>query len=141
MSETAVFELDGLEELAADLQKASSLYPDETKTALKSMANRFAKDCKAKEPTYEKVLATKQWKKEVNATGSNSTIEINITNNHPLHHLLENGHEKWFMGNHIGGWVAGKNYTEKTRQEWNTGGKVAEELNKVCNRVFKKVNL
>ena len=31
MSETAVFELDGLDDLAKDLQKASSLYPDETK--------------------------------------------------------------------------------------------------------------
>lgn len=141
MAETAVFNLDGLDELAADLQKASTLYPDETKKSLKALANRFAKDCATKEPTYDKVLATKQWKKEVNASSSNSTIEVNVTNNHPLHHLLENGHEKWFMGTHIGGFVPGKHYTEKTRMEWNTQGKVAEELDKICNRIFKKVNL
>ena len=140
MSE-AIFELDGLEELDADMQKASSLYPDETKKAMKGLATRFCKDAAAKEPSYDKVLATKQWKREVEASANGGTIEVNITNNHPLHHLLENGHEKWFMGHHIGGWVAGKNYTEKTRQEWNGSGKVAEELDKVINRVFKKVNL
>jgi hypothetical protein len=141
MSETAAFELDGLEELAADLQKASSLYPDETKKAMKTMAANFCKDVAAKEPDYDDILATKQWKKEVSSAANNSTVEVDITNTHPLHHLLENGHEKWFMGNHIGGWVPGKHYTEKTRQEWNSNGKVAEELDEVMNKVFKKVNL
>lgn len=141
MSETAVFELDGLEELAADLQKASSLYPDETKKAMKTMATNFCKEVAAKEPDYDKILATKQWKKEMASNTTNSTIEIDIRNTHPLHHLLENGHEKWFMGVHVGGWVPGKHYTEKTRQEWNANGKVAEELDEVMNKVFKKVNL
>lgn len=141
MSETAVFDLDGLDDLAKDLQKASSLYPDETKKAMKSLALRFVKDVKSEEPDYDKVLATKKWKREVEASANNGQIQVNITNTHPLHHLLENGHEKYFMGKHIGGWVPGKHYTEQTRQEWGRSGKVAEELNKVCNRVFKKVDL
>lgn len=141
MSERVTFELDGLDELAADLKKASSYYPDETKKAMKGLANRFVKDVQAEQPGYDQVLSTKKWKREVEASANNGNIEVNITNTHPLHHLLENGHEKWFMGNHIGGWVPGKYYTEKTRQNWNTTGKVAEELNKICQRVFKKVNL
>ena len=141
MSETAVFDLDGLDDLAKDLQKASSLYPDETKKAMKSLALRFVKDVQSEEPDYDKVLATKKWKREVEASANNGQIQVNITNTHPLHHLLENGHEKYFMGKHIGGWVSGKHYTEQTRQEWGRSGKVAEELNKVCNRVFKKVDL
>ena len=141
MSETAVFELDGLDDLAKDLQKASSLYPDETKKAMKSLALRFVKDVQSEEPDYDKVLATKKWKREVEASANNGRIQVNITNTHPLHHLLENGHEKYFMGRHIGGWVPGKHYTDRTRQDWNRSGKVADELNKVCNRVFKKVDL
>lgn len=135
------FSLDGLDDLAKDLAKINNFYPDEGQKAMKRMANRFVKDVQKREPSFEKVLATKKWKREVSVGMGSGAIEINITNNHPLHHLLENGHEKWFMGKHIGGWVAGKHYTEKTRYEWETDGRVAKELNDVCDYVFKKVNL
>lgn len=136
-----VFRLDGLDDLAKDLTKASTLYPDETERAIKRMATRFCKDAKDNAPEAYDFLAQKWWKKHFSHTANNSAMEVNIVNASNVHHLVENGHEKWFMGNHIGGWVAGKHYTERTRQQWESSGKVAEELNKVCNSVFKKVNL
>lgn len=141
MSERATFELDGLEELQQDLAKVSTLYPDETKSAMRSMANSFCKDVRAQEPNYESILTTKQWKKDVNVSAARGSIDVDITNTHPLHHLLENGHDKWFMGKHLGGFVPGKHYTEKTRQAWNAKGLVAEKLDEVVQKVFKKVNL
>ena len=142
MAESVSFELTGLEELQEDLAKVITNYPDESKTALRQMANNFAKDVKSNgEPNYEDILSSKQWKKDIDVRAAQGGVSIDITNTHPLHHLLENGHEKWFMGKHIGGWVPGKHYTEKTRQDWNSKGLVAEKLDEVVQKVFKKVGL
>lgn len=138
MSEIS-FNLEGLDELQKDLSRAVTFYPDEAEKALKSLGRSFCKDAKSNAKKNYNHLDQKWWKKRVeNNLGDMSLIIINSSN---THHLLENGHHKWLFGKDTGGWVPGQHYTEKTRQSWESSGKVGQELDKVCKKVFKKVNL
>ena len=44
--------------------------------------------------------------------------EVQIKNTSKIFHLLENGHVKWLFGKNTGGYVPGKHWAEKTREEW-----------------------
>lgn len=116
----AEFEIFGLDDLKKDLQKCITEYPDETDKAIRKFANQWVKECNEKMPaaySSGKRAIPKSWKKKVERTLGVST-EIQIRNQAPHFHLVENGHKKFINGVNTGGYVPGKHYAEKTRAAW-----------------------
>lgn len=145
------FSFEGLEELQKDCEKVYEKYPSEAVAAVKKTANKFTKDVnrKLKSGSDSKNI-TKRWKKEeIRGIGGAGTVEIDVRNNAPHFHLVENGHELEFapelysalqngrlkLGSenrksskkggrkklvHMG-WVKGKHYCQDTRTEYQNG--------------------
>lgn len=155
--------------LDTDLKKVLSAYPEKTLSFMQSEANKWKKDCNDKGySNYDRVYSdskliksvttynggnaeTKKYykknKKNISASWKNikeenvlhQVTEIQVQNNHPLFHLLENGHVKWLWGKNSGGFVAGKHWAEKTRAEWKD--KFKKDVDKFVNKMLKKYNL
>ena len=117
------FEIDyhGLKE---DLEAVITQYPDQTLKFLQKEANQWKKDCNAK--GYDKSTSkskkgktiAQSWKNTKEENVLHQATAIEVQNQHPLFHLLENGHNKVLWGKPTGGFVQGKHYAEKTRAEW-----------------------
>ena len=135
MADDFSFQLDfnGIDE---DLQKVVNEYPDETNKFMLREARRWKKDCNDKgygKYTGGKRSIPKSWKNVKEENILHQVTEIQIQNQAPHFHLVENGHVKWLFGRNTGGYVAGKHWAEKTRAEWREkfGGHVAEYLDKM----------
>lgn len=134
----AGFEID-FHGLDTDIQAVSDKYPDETASFMRKQANKWKKDCNAKGyGNYNdgKRPIPKAWKtvKEENILHQVNAVEIQ--NQSPLFHLLENGHVKWLFGRNTGGYVPGKHWAEKTREEWRDkfGDNVSDYVNEMLGR-------
>ena len=60
----------------------------------------------------------KRWKTTKNYSPSGMIASVAVTNKAPHFHLVENGHRKFINGVDTGGFVEGKHYAEKTREEY-----------------------
>lgn len=92
------FELKGLDDFTADIERCLKEYPEETSKKIYNLAGKFTKDVNAKFPSdYEtgKRSLPKSWKREREKTMfTGYTVRVNISNKAPHFHLIENGHEK-----------------------------------------------
>lgn len=91
------FHFEGLDELAADISKCVSKYPDETEKEVFRLAGAFTKDVNAKMPgSYEsgKRPIPKEWhrKRDSGFSGGGYSVSVEIQNTAPHWHLVENGH-------------------------------------------------
>lgn len=165
------FELDGLDELKADIERCVNEYPEETSQKVYNLSGKFTKDVNAKFPgSYNKGKRplSKNWKREREKTlVTGYTIRVNVTNKSPHFHLVENGHVKKipvsayaaYIRNksqsakketrskrpqHIKkaqfrietrGFVPGKHYCERTRNEWKE--KYPDEIEKFLDKMLK----
>lgn len=128
-----------------DLKKVIGQYPDKTLSFMRSEAGKWKKDCNAK--GYDKSTSkskkgktiSKSWKNIVEENNLHQVTEIQVQNQHPLFHLLENGHAKWLWGKNTGGFVAGKHWAEKTRAEWKD--KFGDHVDKYVDKMLKEHNL
>ena len=133
--------LHGLDE---DLQKVMDEYPDETARFLRGEANKWKKDCNAKgygNYKYQKgkkpIASNWETVKEENILHQMTRIEVR--NKSSLFHLLENGHKKVLFGRDTGGFVEGKHWAEKTREEWD--GKLTEDTRAYVNKMLEGAGL
>lgn len=166
------FELGGLEELAADIERCLEEYPEETSKKVYNLSGKFTKDVNAKFPgryNHGKRPLSKNWKREREQTVfTGYTIRVNVSNKSPHFHLVENGHELYITPEryaamkagkitfkdaiHYGkrrtkeskgmvraGFVPGKHYCEKTRNEWQE--KYPDEIEKFLDKMLKDRNL
>lgn len=158
------FELDGLEELAQDIQACMKEYPEEASKKIYNLSGKFTKDVNEKFPAdYNrgKRPLSKNWKREREKTAfTGYTIRVNVSNKSPHFHLVENGHMKivtpMAYAIHINrtekskrprrikkvkfkrenrGFVPGKHYCERTRNEWKE--KFPEEIEKFLDKMLK----
>lgn len=163
------FDLDGIDELAADIKQCLKEYPEETSKKIYNLAGKFTKDVNAKFPTdYStgKRSLPKSWKREREKTlFTGYTVRVNISNKAPHFHLIENGHMKVIAPQayamHLKreqrsaestrkrpkkirgakfktesrGFVPGKHYCEKTRNEWQE--KFPQEVEKFVDKMLK----
>lgn len=110
----------GLDSLLGDMRSMITQAPDDLNQAILKTAKSWTKDCNAKMPSSYKdgSKGLKKWrtKKEYSSIGLISSVEI--TNKAPHFHLVENGHRKFIAGKDTGGFVAGKHFAEKTREEY-----------------------
>lgn len=94
-------------------------YPDETNKQMRKFANEFKKDCNAKMPAEYKEgkrPIPKNWEVK-NKQVLRVSIDAEIRNKAPHFHLVENGHNMVVRGQTVG-FVPGKHYAERTREEW-----------------------
>lgn len=176
MSDTATFEIHGADELQKDLEDFMSKYPAETEEALRKTANKFCTDVNKKFPnkgrggtkTNTRKKIANSWRKTPKASDG-MNVEIDLTNDHPIYHLVENGHVLVFdrtsaklyeegvlrfrrkgadesRKSHRSkdlvtmGFVPGKHYCASTRDEWSSG-KFVDEMEKAVDKQLKKRNL
>ena len=126
-------------DLDKDLQAVIDRYPDETASFMRKEANKWKKDCNAKgysKYTGGKKTIPKAWKTVKEENILHQLTEVQIQNQSKLFHLLENGHVKWLFGRNTGGYVAGKHWAEKTREEWKEhfGSDVSDFVNQMLGR-------
>ena len=163
------FSFEGLDELANDISKCISKYPDETEKEIFRLAGVFTKDVNAKMPgKYEngKWPIPKSWhrKRDSGFSGGGYSVGVEIQNTAPHWHLIENGHwavadPKMFAaykahrldhskrrrksgksGNtRVLGKAAGRHYCENTRREWDS--KFPAQLSPFLDKMLKGHNL
>lgn len=170
MSNEVTFELNGCEELAAKINELLKVYPNETASEMEKITNDFKKDVNKKFPNGGKSgskSVSKNWKKYKMQSLAGYTVSIEMQNSAPHFHLVENGHELYMSAEmyaaysdgslgHISrgrssgkkgstkavhaGFVPGKHYCEKTRNEWNNG-EFEKHVKKHVKKLLKKVDL
>lgn len=160
------FEIRGHEELMAKINELLRIYPNLTQAELEKITNDFKKDVNAKFPHQGQSTTKpvkKQWRKTFVTGFSNLTQRVDLQNTAPHFHLVENGHELWVVpGQYITqksqrskkassgkkrhpkavhvGFVQGKHYCEKTRNDWNNG-EFEVRVEKHVKKILKKVDL
>ena len=130
-------EFEGVDKLMEDMKKLVSDYPKEASDALFDVAENFNEDVNAKMPgNYSDKI--KKWK--VKGAKSGISSFVTSTNRAPHFHLVENGHAKFdFHGHYTGGFVPGRHYAERTRQEYQS--KYPEMMSEKISEMLKDHNL
>ena len=130
-------EIEGIDALVEDAKKLVEVCPRSMSNALFKVAKNFNEDVNSKMPgSYSERI--RKWKVESGKEGN--SLYVNSTNRAPHFHLVENGHAKYdFHGNYTGGFVPGRHYAERTRQEYET--KYPEFMRERMDRLLKKYKL
>lgn len=166
------FHIEGADELSEKIENLLSAYPEETRAELEKCANDFKKDVNDKFPkkgtSGGRKSVAKKWKKTELQTVGGMTAGVELQNQAPHFHLVENGHELWVDAEMYAamkqgsfhksstskrsssskkpanlvheGFVPGKHYCEKTRNEWNNG-EFEKRVNKHVKKLLKKHDL
>jgi hypothetical protein len=167
---SSAFEIRGTEELKGKLEALMNQYPAETRQELEKCANDFKKDVNKKFPhggtSGKRKSVSKTWEKTELMGVAGMTYGVELQNQAPHFHLVENGHELWvdpelYAAMKSGtfrkkrnskssskkstnlvhkGFVPGKHYCEKTRNEWNDG-KFQKRVDKHIKKLLKKHDL
>lgn len=128
---------EGSEELVNDVMKLVHEYPSEASDALFEIAEEFGEDVNDKMPSNYSAKI-KKWK--VKGAAEGNSHYVTSTNRAPHFHLVENGHAKYdFHGHYTGGWVPGKHYAERTRQEYED--KYPSMMERKINEMLEKHDL
>ena len=132
MADNFTIDFNGLDK---DIATVINKYPDETEKFMRKEATKWKKDCndngygkytgatensRLKKKGIEKKIKpiSKCWKTVKEENIWHQVNEVQIQNKSQIFHLLENGHVKWLFGKNTGGYVPGKHWAEKTREEW-----------------------
>lgn len=114
MSREIALNIQGAEELAAEMQRLIDLAPEVLDKAMMKAAKGFTEDCNTLMPS--KYSFRKTWERKKITGEFGITSEIQVRNRAPHWHLIENGHRKWLYGVDTGGFVPGRHYAERTRE-------------------------
>ncbi|MCI9428493.1 MAG: HK97 gp10 family phage protein [Eubacterium sp.] len=125
MAEDFKFDIDGLEELQRDLEKAIRKAPAQAEETLLSIAKDFKASAKKRADTTlhhtkrtgdgKKKAIGKKWGHKL--VDDSMGMAVMVWNSAPHFHLVENGHNL-VRGGHVVGFVQGKRIMEKTRNEY-----------------------
>lgn len=126
MAEGFEFQIEDLEELERDLEKAIRKCPVQAKETLNGLAKEFKKSAKkrantdlgthAREGDDKKWSIKRKWGSKV--IDDSVGMAALIWNSAPHFHLIENGHNKVLWGKQTGGFVPGRHIMEKTRNDY-----------------------
>lgn len=140
------FEIDGLEELQNDLEKAIRKYPGKAGDTLKQLAKEFRASAKKKANAELKHTEREgdDKKKAIKAKWGMKTIDegVGMTalvwNSARHFHLVENGHDL-VRGGQVVGFVPGKHIMEKTRNEYSNI--VPDRFQEMTDEILKESDL
>ncbi len=129
--------IEGSEELISDMKQLVADYPKAASDALFEIAEDFGEDVNAKMPgNYSNKI--RKWK--IKGAPEGNSYFVTSVNRAPHFHLVENGHAKYdFHGHYTGGFVPGKHYAERTRQEYQE--KYPQLMTEKINELVEKHNL
>ncbi len=129
--------IEGSEELISDMKQLVADYPKAASDALFEIAEDFGEDVNAKMPgNYSNKI--RKWK--IKGASEGNSYFVTSVNRAPHFHLVENGHAKYdFHGHYTGGFVPGKHYAERTRQEYQE--KYPRLMTEKINELVEKHNL
>lgn len=140
------FDIDGLEELESDLEKAIRKCPMQAEDTLKQLAKEFKASAK-KKANAELKHAEREGdnkKKAIKAKWGTKTLDEGagmtalVWNSAPHFHLVENGHELIKNGQNIG-FVPGKHIMERTRNDYKNI--VPERFEDMIDNILKESDL
>ena len=130
------FELHGLDELSGKLLSAIEEFPGTAEKGLVTIGNKLKKECVNQTPEGSTGKLKKGWKHKI--TGYNgSELTYELTNKHPVHHLLNNGHIKKTPGGRTAGYYEGQHYTEKSVKAFEAR-ELQPSLEKLAKKLLKK---
>lgn len=132
------YEFRGMEELAADFDRAVQEYPYEAEKALNRTGNKFRRKVIKKTPDSgreHKRKLKKTYKKEIAGIGDN--IEWRFWSTAPHFHLIERGHNIVNKRGETVGFVPGVHMVESTAQEFE--GIVPDEMKKMLWKVTRNL--
>ena len=140
------FEIEGLEELQKDLEKAIRKCPLQAEQTLVEIAKDFKKDAKKRANSELKPhnRAGDQQKKSIKRKWGHKKVNDNVGatvlvwNSARHFHLVENGHNL-VKGDQIIGFVPGKHIMEKTRNDYKSI--VPERFQKMIDNFLKGSDL
>ena len=115
MNDDVFINLNGLD---SDMKKVIDRFPLKSEEFLSKSAREWKKDCNDKGyGKYDNKEISRSWtiRSEYSKSGR---LEVTVKNKHRLFHLVENGHRMFIRGKDTGGFVQGRHYAEKTREEW-----------------------
>lgn len=143
---TFIFEIEGLEELQKDLEKAINKCPVQAAETLKGMAKDFKASAKKKANSELKTREREgdQKKKSIKRKWGSKVINENVGmtalvwNSARHFHLVENGHNI-VRGGRIVGFVPGKHIMEKTRNDYKE--KIPERFEEMIDDILKGSDL
>lgn len=125
MAEGFEFDVEGLEELEKDLEKAVGKCPVQVEATLKKLARNFKKSAqkRAEVELLPHERKEEEKKKSINKKWGSKIVDESvgmtalIWNSARHFHLIENGHNL-VKGGRIIGFVSGKHIMEKTKNEF-----------------------
>lgn len=152
MKEDLVFEIDGLDKLSEDLRKAEHQYPAITRKYVQKAGSAFRKD------VSEQTRAVTRTRSGRLAKGYRVSVQLQSGSLHAYEaqvrggmgkahhfHLVEHGHEGKVPDRsgqmHNIGRVAGRHMMERTRNNWNTSGKLIPFAQKALDEALKQGGL
>jgi len=146
MAQEFGFEIEGLEELERDLEKAIRKCPVQAKETLKGLAKEFKQSAKkrAKSEIKSHEREGDDRKKAIKAKWGSKIIDENvgmaalIWNSARHFHLVENGHSL-VRGGRVVGFVPGKHIMEKTRNDYKDT--VPERFREMVDDILKECDL
>lgn len=124
------FHFEGLDDLAADLEKVITKYPDAAEKVVYSLAGKFTKDVNTKLEAVEKghskhPIAT-SWHRSraYGGVGGGQVVAVEINNSAPHWHLVENGHEVYGNPKMAAAYLAGAldPKQRKSKRRYKKGG-------------------
>lgn len=140
------FDMDGLEGLQHDLERAIKKCPVQARGTLKDLSKEFKQSAKKlantelkahkREGDGRKEAIKAKWGSKVIEEGVGMTALVWNSARH--FHLVENGHNL-VRGGRVVGFVPGKHIMEKTRSEYN--GIVPERFQQMVDNVLRGCNL
>lgn len=146
MAEGFEFDIEGLEELQKDLEKAIRKCPVQAKETLKQLAKEFK--AAGKKKANAELNHTKREgddvKKAIKAKWGTKTIDegmgaVALVWNSARHfHLVENGHNL-VRGGQVVGFVPGKHIMEKTRNDFQDT--VPDRFQEMVDEILKESDL
>ncbi len=146
MAEGFEFNIDGLEELQQDLEKAIKKAPAQAEETLLSIAKDFKNSAKKRADTTlhhkkrkgddAKKAIKKKWGHKL--VGDSVGMAVMVWNSAPHFHLVENGHNL-VRGGHTVGFVEGKHIMEKTQNDYKNV--VPERFQKMVDDILRENSL
>lgn len=132
----AELDVKGLDELSGQLLQIAEAFPGTAEKSLVTLGNKLKKECAQNTPAGSTGKLRKGWKHKVKGyDGKELTYEL--TNKHPVHHLLNNGHVIKTPGGRVAGYYEGQHYREKSVKIFEAEA-LQPGLEKLAKKLLKK---
>lgn len=130
------FDITGLDELSDKLLATIDDFPGTAEKGLVTIGNKLKKECVKNTPEGLTSKLKKGWKHKVKGYNG-SELVYELTNTHPVHHLLNSGHIKKTPSGRMVGYYEGQHYTEKSVKKFESN-ELQNGIKNLAKKLLKK---